>query len=244
MLIKKVFIDVETTGTNHRQNGIIQIAGSVCFFTDSGVEEKENFNFNVAPFPSDRVEDQALEVNKVSKEQIAKYPMPNKVYRDFSNLIGKYCEKFNRQDKMFFVGYNARFDYDFMRSWFEKNGDNYFGSFFFFPPIDVMNLAIVDSIKQRHLLPNFKLGTVAEHYGIKAEGMLHDADVDIELTKRLYIELSGKDKDAIKFKNAVQANLAKVKEKLLSWSDAKDSSVYKCTQSRLHLLEQIINECK
>lgn len=192
MIIKEVFIDVETTGTNHRENGIIQIAGSVCFSNeDNSLEEKETFNFNLAPFDTDKIEDKALQVNGVTREQLATYPEPHEVYGQFVQLVSKYCDKFNREDKMFFIGYNARFDYDFMRSWFEKCGDKYFGSFFFFPPIDVMNLAIVDLIKTRHLLPNFKLGTVADHYGITTEGALHDADVDIELTKRIFLKLIG-----------------------------------------------------
>lgn len=191
MKFKKVFIDVETTGVDHMLNGIIQIAGTISFFTDEGLSDMESFNYNVAPFPSDVIEDKALEVNKVSREQIAAYPSPQEVYGKLRNLFGKYCDKYDRQDKMFFIGYNSRFDYDFMRSWFEKNNDVYFGSFFFFPPIDVMNLAIVDLIKHRHLLPNFKLETVSKHCGITTEGMLHDADVDIELTKRLYIKLIG-----------------------------------------------------
>lgn len=202
MIFKKNFIDVETTGTNHKENGIIQIAGSVCFFTEQGVEEKETFNYNVAPFDADRIEDKALEVNGVTREQLSTYPGPEVVYTKLVELFSKYCDKYNRQDKMFFIGYNARFDYDFMRTWWEKNGDKYFGSFFFFPPIDVMNLAIADLIKQRHLLPNFKLGTVTEHYGITTEGMLHDADVDIEITKRLYLKLLDSDlikKDERKF---------------------------------------------
>jgi len=189
-MIKLVFTDVETTGLDRNANGIVQIAGSVCFLNDdNSVEEKESFNFNVAPFPFDKVEDKALEVTGLTREQIAAYEKPLNVYSKFAGVVNKYCDKYNKQDKLFFVGYNARFDYDFMRTWFEKCGDKYFGSYFFSPPIDVMNIAIVNLIKKRHMLLNFKLGTVAEHYGITSEGMLHDADVDIELTKRIFIKL-------------------------------------------------------
>lgn len=193
MKFKKVFIDVETTGTDHKKNGIIQIAGTISFFTEEGLSDMESFNYNVAPFLDDVIEDKALEVNKVTREQIVSYPKAEEVYRELTALFDKYCDRYDKQDKMFFIGYNSRFDYDFMRSWFEKNSNVYFGSYFFFPPIDVMNLAIVDLIKHRHLLPNFKLGTVAEHYGINTEGMLHDADVDVELTKRIYMKLITKD---------------------------------------------------
>ena len=70
----------------------------------------------------------------------------------------------------------------------EDHGDMFFGSFFFFPPIDVMNTAIFNCIRQRHLLPNFKLGTIAKHLGMDMVGDLHDAMVDIRLTADIFFK--------------------------------------------------------
>lgn len=113
--------------------------------------------------------------------------------RELTTLLGKYIDKYDRNDKYHFIGYNARFDADFVRKLFEKNGDQYFGSWFWFPPIDVMNLAAVDLLKLRNTLPNFKLATVIEKYGIKSEEEkeLHDAYTDVRLTQKLFNKLKG-----------------------------------------------------
>ena len=191
--IKAVFIDTETTGLNHLKNGLIQLSGSVCTIKDIEIVEHENFDYKIRPLSADIIEDRALEVNKVTREQIESYPSAGEVYQKFVGMLGNYCDKYDKTDKFFFIGYNARFDYDFCRSWFEKLSDKYFGSWFYFPPIDVMNSAIVELMKERHLLENFKLGTVCNHFGItvKAEN-LHDADVDIKLTQELFKKIINK----------------------------------------------------
>jgi DNA polymerase III epsilon subunit-like protein len=89
------------------------------------------------------------------------------------------------------VGYNARFDADFIRSFFEKCGDQYFGSWFWFPPIDVMNLALIKLMDKRATMPNFKLATVANVLGLEPEGRLHEAHADIRLTQQIFNNLTG-----------------------------------------------------
>jgi len=184
---KLCFIDTETTGLNPKSNGLIQLAGSI----EIDHEVKENFNWFVKPLPSDIVEDKALEVNGITREQMAGFPGAREIYNRFTLLLSKYVDKFEKSDKFQFIAYNARFDYDFMRAWFEKLGDKYFGSWFFFPPIDVMNLAATSLYKSRGEMKNFKLLTVAEHVGIEtSEEEAHDAMYDINLTKELYRRIS------------------------------------------------------
>lgn len=186
-MIKLFYEDTETTGTNPYKNGITQIAATIYFLTDDGkYEKKDEFNFKVRPFDDDVIDDKALEITGVTKEEIMNYNRPQAVYKDLVAKLSEHCDKFNKQDKMFFVGYNSRFDYDFLRQFFEKNGDKYFGSFFFFPSVDVMNVAIVHLIEQRHILPNFKLATVAEYLKIETEGKFHDAMKDIETTRLIF----------------------------------------------------------
>lgn len=193
-MLKFCFIDTETTGTDPKKNGIIQIAGEIVFADENKMLElhsRANFNYSLKPFENDYIEDKALEVNGITRKQINNFSEPKLVYSQFSDTLSGCCDKFDKQDKLFFIGYNARFDMDFMRAWFEKNNDKYFGSWFFFPPIDVMNIAIFNCIKERHLLPNFKLATVAEHLGITAEGDFHDAMKDILVTKKIFLKYLG-----------------------------------------------------
>src|SRR3990167_10551452 len=150
-MTKLCFFDVETTRTDPRLNGIIQIAGMTCTLNDGKLEEGESFNLRVRPHLADTIEDAALEVNGVTREMLAgeEYRDPKEVHRWLEKIFGRHVDKFDRADKFFFVGYNARFDYDFLRAFFEKCGDKYFGSFFHFPPVDVMNMAVVHLLGQR-----------------------------------------------------------------------------------------------
>lgn len=196
-MIKLCFIDLETTGVDHKKNAIIQIAGMIYFLDKANFDSKylnrmiklETFNFNLKPFDTDIIEDKALEVTKLTREEIFQYEDPKDVFFKLTNILNKRCDKYNRRDKFFFVAYNARFDCDFLRTFFEKNGDNYFGSYFFFPPVDVVNAAIFNCIQDRHLLENFKLETVAKHFNVFDDnGEFHDAMKDIRVTKNLFIK--------------------------------------------------------
>lgn len=191
MKTKIIFIDTETTGTDTNKNGLIQIAGIVyeTINTRGELKELERFDYRLKPFESDLIEPAALQVNNTTPEQLAEYPEPKVIYTLFYALLSKYINPYDRQDKAFFIGYNARFDYDFLRKFFEKNGNKYFGSFFYFPAIDVMNLAATYLMNERRELANFKLETVSKHIGIEAAGDLHDAMTDIILTKDLYLTI-------------------------------------------------------
>lgn len=177
-IAKLILIDTETTGLDAERNGIIQIAGSVRV----GGKEVDSFNWQIAPLPNDVIEPGALAVNGHTAEIIKTWPNPAQVKKEFESLLAKHCNKFDKSDKFHWVGYNADFDMRFVRAWFSKLGDSYFGSWFWFPPLDVMSMAAWCLQGERHRLPNFKLGTVADHLGLKPAGDLHDAMADINLT--------------------------------------------------------------
>lgn len=151
--------------------------------------EKEFFDLRSNVFPSDTISDRALEVNKTTRDQIASFPSPKKTYTELSTILSHYCNKFDRADKFFFVGYNARFDDDRIREFFAKNNDKYYNSWFFFPPIDIMNQAIVRLMSQRSRLQDFKLETLAKFLDIDIQGQTHDAKTDIDLTKKIFLKL-------------------------------------------------------
>ena len=92
-------------------------------------------------------------------------------------------------DKFQFVGYNAHsFDMPFMRRFWEKNGNRFFGSWFWYPCLDVMLIWAQILQPVRAELSNFKLATVAKHCGIKVDATrLHDSQYDIELTRELWL---------------------------------------------------------
>lgn len=186
--MKVCYVDVETTGVDPVKNGIIQLSGIIEIVGKSD----EPFNFKVLPLPKDEIDEKALAVSGVSKSDLIEpdYTPAPLIKKQFLDLLRKHVDKFNRHDKFLFIGYNARFDSDFIRQWLSKMGDKYYGSWFWFPPIDVMNQAAVQLADKRSEMPNFKLMTVAKTLGIEIdEEKLHDAFYDIKVTRQLYEKL-------------------------------------------------------
>lgn len=188
--MKILFFDLETTGTLVSKHGIHQISGKVII---DGVE-KESFNFHVQPNPKAQIEEAALQVAGVTKEQIMAYPPMGEVYKQFVDMCAKYVDRYNKNDKFFLAGYNiAAFDNQFLRAWFIQNGDKYFGSWFWSNMLDVMVLATPYLAENRAAMENFKQGTVAKALGIVVDdNKLHDALYDIEICKAIYDKVSNR----------------------------------------------------
>jgi DNA polymerase-3 subunit epsilon len=185
--MKYCYIDCETTGTDPQKHGLIQMAGKIA--VDGKIVE--TFDIKAKPFPDDKIEEEAMEVNKVTKEMLRNYPTPREAYRQFMAVLERNCDKYRRTDKYFFVGYNGDFDADHVRAFMQKNGDNYFGSFFWFPVLDVAKLAGVRLMDQRDKMVNFRLMTVAQYLGIPVDDeKTHEAMYDIELTMKIFAKLT------------------------------------------------------
>lgn len=181
---KLFFYDLETTGTNPSRHGIHQISGEIVI----DGKTVETFDFKVQPNPKAQIEDAALEVGDVTREQIMAYPPMGQVYTQLVAMLSKYVDKFDKTDKFHLVGYNNRgFDDNFLRGFFLQNGDKFFGSFFWADSIDVLVLASTFLADRRAELQNFKLATVADFLGIDTTaGKLHDASFDIYVTKAVF----------------------------------------------------------
>jgi len=195
---KLVFIDVETTGVNPESNGITQISGCV----QIGQDLVTTFDYFVRPFHQDVIDASALEVTGLDRRQFLPpehpdflvvpgqhFEDPREVYVRLQTLFKTYVDQYDKSDKFQFVGYNAHsFDMPFMRRFWEKNNDRFFGSWFWYPCLDVMLLWAQILHPVRAELPNFKLATVARHCGIEVDdNRLHDSQYDIELTRELWI---------------------------------------------------------
>lgn len=185
---KLFFYDLETTGTKFWKNGIHQISGAVVIDN----EIKEQFNFKVRPFKDAIIEDEALAIAKVTKEQILQYDNMDVVYKKIIEILSKYCDKFNKIDKFHLVGYNnSSFDNQFFRAFFVQNNDKYFGSWFWSDTIDCMVLSSNYLRKERSKLVDFKQKTVASYLGIEIdESKLHDAEYDIEICHKIYNKIN------------------------------------------------------
>lgn len=181
--IKRVFIDVETTGTDFEKHAIHQISGQI----EIDNQIVEEFDYNVKPFKDAEIDKEALEVCGVTEEILMGYPDSKAVYNDLQRRLSKHVNRFNKLDKFTFVGYNAHFDKGFMFKFWERHEDKYFFSLFWGSHIDVMSMAMERLESARDELENFKLATVCAHMGIEVDASkLHDSQYDIHLTRELF----------------------------------------------------------
>jgi len=185
--MKLAFIDVETGGLNPKKSALLQIG---CIIEIDG-EIEEELVYNIQPHMSDEVDPKALAVNNLTPQQIETFQKPFDVYTMFCGVMEQYVNKFDKTDKFHFVGYNSQaFDSPFIREFFFKCKDKFYGSWFFHPTIDVMLLAAQSLIKTRHQMKDFKLSTVAQALGVEFDPtQLHDAMYDIKVTREVYRRL-------------------------------------------------------
>jgi DNA polymerase III subunit epsilon len=181
-MIKSIFLDLETTGVDYMKHGIYQIGGIIRY--DNMYEE---FEYNCDIFSDDEINPEAFANTNVKPEDLRKYPDPYETYLQFTNLLLKHIDKFNRQDKLFFINFGAEFDSKFLRRWFESNGDDFYGSYFWHPPLEVQSLAMEYLKDKRAKMPNFKLSTVCKELGINVdERQTHTALYDAKLAMQAY----------------------------------------------------------
>lgn len=195
--MKKIFIDTETTGFDREACALLQVAGHI----DIDRQVVETFDFKIKPWEGCQWLQSAIDKTKITPEIASEYNDSGETFLRFIKLLERYVDRYDREDKMFFVGYNGNFDCDFIRAWFlreakteeERKYGNGFGSFFWVPTIDVMLLAAMRTMTKRALFENFQLGTVCRTLGLefdaeKAHGALYDATK----TRELYYFLGGK----------------------------------------------------
>ena len=181
--MSKVFwLDTETTGIDTDNCAIIQLAGLV----EIDGEVKDIIDYVIKPHDNAKISQEALSINKRSEEVIKNYPHHNSIYKLIIQRLGSFVDKYNKNDKFVLAGYNVAFDEQMLRSFFKRNGDNYFGSFFFWPKIDVATY-VAERCAVGVRLPNYQLSTICQEYEVKLEA--HDALADIRATRELYYKL-------------------------------------------------------
>lgn len=182
-LRKVLYFDVETTGLDAKLNDIIQLSGII----EINGEIKETFNLKMQPFDWTTISSEALNVTGTTDEMLKSYGTPQKAFSDFIGLLSTYVDRYDKTDKMYAAGYNVQFDIGFLREFFLKNGDVYFGSWFSGRVIDPLYLCSYFDLMGKFSLPNYKLATVCDHLGIEIQA--HDALSDIQATRNLVYKL-------------------------------------------------------
>ena len=186
--LKILWLDVETTGLNAKENGIVQIAGILDIDTIPGAE----FNYFVQPFDKDVINDDALKIHGHNRCRLKTFEPPQVILRKLTGTFQQFVDKYDKNDKMFIGGQNPSFDRDFLKEWWVKNDIPYFGSWFDYHIIDLCALSMVFHIKGIVDLTdpdtgriNVRLGNVARAFDLEQKEP-HDALDDIKLTREIF----------------------------------------------------------
>lgn len=183
---KVLWIDTETLSFNPERADIIQIAGMI------EIDGKcvERFNWMIRPEEYDDENNiegiwKFHEENLgLTKDDILDGIPAEEVYKEFVQMLNKYCDKYNRADKFALGGYNVQFDLGKLNGWFKHFGDNYLFSYISSIKYDPMY--IVPFIIQDYPFNKMKLGQMWDYLidcGMpvpkKFKEQDHSADSDI-----------------------------------------------------------------
>ena len=184
---KFLYYDLETTGLT-KEHGIVEIGGLI----DIDGEIIETFNFKVKPFEDDLIDEKALEVTNLTREEIETFEDPLVVKDKLLEIFDKYINKFKKSDKFITFGFNNRvFDFPMLINWFNKCDEKYLGSYISYKQ-KFDTLAFLENMRIMKLLPhstNTKLGEVCEEYGVDLKNA-HSALDDIIATRELTYKLA------------------------------------------------------
>jgi len=173
------YFDVETTGLNPQVNEIIQLSGLI----EVDGKVVETFNLYARPSDPSTVTTEALAVTGLTLAEILEFPPASKMYNDLIDIMMRYVDKYDKNDKFSPAGYNVRFDLDFLSALFKRMNDPYLGSFINWKAIDPYPVLTIMDFFGLISLPNYQLSTVCGAFLIPLKA--HDALADITATRTL-----------------------------------------------------------
>lgn len=185
-MIKIIFIDTETGGVNAEKSALIQLSGII----EVDGTEKEKFNFYIKPFKNSEVNEKALEVQGRTLEELGteKYIDESIIYKKFLEILDKYIDKYDKNDKFIVAGYNVKFDIDILKALFERNNNKFLFSYFNSSMLDPLySVRLLQVAGMLPVLENNKLETWCKYFNIELKA--HDSLQDITATKKLIEKL-------------------------------------------------------
>lgn len=195
--------DLETTGLSEKECGIHQM-GIIIEIDDKVVEKA---NIKMQPLPGQKIEDIALDVAGITRDDLAKYQTAEDGFAKLVELLDKYQDtKFtlagfnniwfdNKHLKQLFLNHDRK---DLLIKHFSGEQLDVFVEYKEFlgqwSPISRYNKpAQAWRIPEEYQTENLKLETLANHFDI--EIIAHDGLSDIEATRELYYKVFRKDEE-------------------------------------------------
>lgn len=178
-----LYFDTETTGLDIKNCSIWQLSG---YIKDTATGRSDSFDFKLHPYKGETITAEAEKKTGVSQAELDTFPSQALAFNSFTELLSRYVNLEDWNQRVIPVGYNVSFDLDFLRDWFTFNGmGQLFSKNIYFPGIDVMYLASFALLGKRSKMRNFQLTTVYETVLGKTFPNAHNALADIDATKEL-----------------------------------------------------------
>jgi len=181
MFKKILWFDTETTGLDPKKHSIIQFAAII----EEGGQVKDEINIKFAPIKGTEIDKCALELTGTTREELDARPSAVDAYYQILRFLNTYCNQFDWKDKYYPAGYNVQFDLEFLQALFMKCGGSRYGIGLFinWRRLDPLPVLYLMDYSNKISLPNYKLGTVCEHFGIEINA--HDALSDVRATREV-----------------------------------------------------------
>ena len=182
---KVLWLDVETTGLDCRKHGLREVG----FIIEIDGVEVDKGVFKINPFTYTtkdvEIDDYALEISKVSIEDLKSYDRVSYCFKELMKKLVKYVNVNDKNDCFVIAGYNVAFDIGFIKEWFKEMGlqDSY-KDLFHYKSLDVFSIVFALRHIGLNSAENDKLETMCNYFGIEIDA--HNALSDIEATKKLY----------------------------------------------------------
>lgn len=183
-MIKNLWFDTETTGLDPKKHGIWELSYIL------EIETKfTSHQIIMRPERPWQREAKAM-LSKEQKQMIADGLTPAAGLKKFKKSLARHINKYDKKDKLTMYGWNVAYDANMLRGLFTDCGDDYFGSWFYNHPVDVMTVASDVIGYDKHEVKPFSLGNVAKYLGVDVDTeQLHGALYDVDVTMRVYNEL-------------------------------------------------------
>jgi len=182
--MKIFWFDVETTGTDPVKNDITQLAAMI----EIDGKLMDAFYQKVKPIDMESINPEALDVQKVTIDELESYQGAAGFFRILQDYLSKYVNKYDPDDKFTIAGYNVKFDQDFLYQFFQKLGNKYFGSFFRWNVLDVMQMnSLLEYVGAVELSKTYKLAAIARKY-LGKDIDAHNPTADIMATREIFFK--------------------------------------------------------
>jgi DNA polymerase III alpha subunit (gram-positive type) len=183
-MIKRLWIDFETTGLDPAECGLTQLAYII---EDHEGKILDMGDFNIKPFEGAEISRKALEVTGKTYEEIFEYEEEGIVLDLFLEVLTKHINPLSRDENFTIAGYNVQFDMRFLDEWMQRHNKKFF-SYFNYHTVDPLAIMRILRFEEETNLPSLKLSSVYKAI-FEKDFDAHNAIADILATKDIYYYL-------------------------------------------------------